>query len=184
MKNFRQIGAGIPVTEALAQIQAQPQLWDRDPERTSMPGSPHAQSSDIWLRFRAKHELTEPVKYGEPHFAEFYPAWRDLPAIHPIVFGVMAKMQAVYLGGILMTRLAPGTAILPHVDRGWHPEFLNVKAYVIIKANEACLNHCLDETVTMRPGDAWLFNNLVTHSVENNGDDERIALIITMRCEQ
>ena len=82
-----------------------------------------------------------------------------------------------------MTRLPPGARILPHIDVGWHPTFNNTKCYVVLKANEQCFNHCVDETVIMRPGEAWLFNNRVIHSVDNNGDDERIALIMTMRVE-
>jgi len=184
MKNFHLLAEGIPVDEALDQILAQPHLWDRDPERTSLPNSPHTQSSDIWLRFRPKQELTEPARFGDPHFAAFYSAWHDLPALHPIVFHIMAMVQAVYLGGILITRIPPGKAILPHADKGWHPEFMNCKAYVILQANEQCLNRCEDETVIMKPGEAWLFNNLVTHSVENRGEKERIALITTMRVER
>ena len=184
MKNFHRLAEGIPVDEACGQILAQPHLWDRDPERTVLPNSPHAQSSDIWLRFRAKQELTEPARYAEPHFAVFYPAWHDLPALHPIVFRIMAKVQAVYLGGILITKIPPGKVILPHVDTGWHPEFMNCKAYVILQANDGCFNHCEDETVIMRPGEAWLFNNRVTHSVENRGEQDRIALITTMRVER
>lgn len=184
MKNFHLLAEGIPVEKARDQIVQQPLLWDRDPERTTIPNSPHAQSSDIWLRFRPKDELTEPARFGDPHFAAFYPAWHDLPELHPIVFGLMARVQAVYLGGILITRIPPGKAILPHIDTGWHPTFMNCKAYVILQANERCLNHCEGETVIMRPGEAWLFNNLVMHSVENHGDQDRIALITTMRVER
>ena len=186
MKNFRLLGKLFRQSECdavLSQIEAHPELWDQNNERTTLPNSPHAQSSDIWLRFRARAELDTPAKFGEPHFAEFYPAWRELPAVQHMPFKIMTALGAVYLGGILLTRLPPGAEILPHVDTGWHPEFLNAKAYVILKANERCLNHCGDETVIMLPGEAWLFNNRVMHSVQNRGQTERIALIITMRVE-
>lgn len=184
MTNFSKIGEGLNVAPVLAQLYAQPHLWDQDPERTTLPNSPHAESSDIWVRFRAKRELTEPARYGDPHFAEFYPAWHALPAFQPLAFAVMAMVQAVYLGGILITRIPGGGRILPHIDTGWHPEFMNTKAYVILKANPGCLNFCGEETVIMQAGEVWLFNNLITHSVENHGDEERIAAVITMRCER
>jgi hypothetical protein len=183
MKYFRRLNEIFPTDLALTQLERRPDLWDRDPQRTTASNSPHRQSSDIWLRFRPRSELSTPETYGEPHFAAFWPAWDELPALRPIVFRVMSLVDAVYLGGILLTRIPAGCEIFPHVDRGWHPEFLNRKVYVIIKANERCLNHCMDETVTMRPGEAWLFDNGVTHSVENRGDDERIAMIVTMRSE-
>lgn len=184
MKHFAKIAEGLNVAPALAQLAAQPEIWGRNRERLDVAGSPHAQTKDIWLRFRPQHELTSPEKYGEPHFAAFWPAWHALPGLHPIVFDIMARVGAVYLGGILMTRIPAGGAVLPHIDHGWHPEFNNTKAYVILKANPGCVNWCETEMVVMQPGEAWLFNNQVRHSVENHGPDERIAMVITMRVER
>lgn len=182
MKYFHRLAQDIDIGPALKEIEAHPAFWGEHPERTG-PGSPHAQSLDIWLRFRPLSELIQPRHFAEPHFAEFYPAWRALPALHPIVFDVMRAVSAVYLGGILLTRIPAGGRILPHTDAGWHATFLNTKCYVILKANEGCLNHCGGETVVMRAGDAWQFENLIEHSVENRGSEERIAAIITMRVE-
>lgn len=183
MQNFQQLFRGIDPAPALAEIDAQPELWGADTARTAAPNSPHAQSQDIFLRFRAKSELQDPDDYGAPHFAEFWPAWSKLPALHPIVFNLMRQVSAVYLGGILMTRIPAGAAILSHVDRGWHPEFMNRKAYVILRANAACINFCGGEVAVMEPGSAWLFRNDIEHSVENRGQTERIAMIVTMRTE-
>jgi hypothetical protein len=182
MQNFRRIGEFDP-RPALAQLDAHPELWGENPERTNAPGSPHAQSLDIWLRFRAREELTAPERYGEPHFASFYPAWSLLPALHPLVFDLMRKVGAVYLGGIMLTRLPAGARILPHHDDGWHARFMNCKCYCILAANACCINFCGDEAVTMRPGESWQFRNDIQHSVENNGDTDRIAMICTMRVE-
>lgn len=184
MKHFLKIAEGLNIAPALEQLAAQPRLWGQKTARTAIEGSPHRQTQDIWLRFRPIQELTSREAYGEPHFAVFWPAWHLLPGLHPIVFSIMAKVGAVYLGGILMTRIPAGGAVLPHIDHGWHPTFNNTKAYVILKANPQCFNRCEDETVVMQPGEAWLFNNQVIHSVENQGDDERIAMVITMRVER
>jgi len=94
----------------------------------------------------------------------------------------MQTVKAVELGGILITRIPAGASVKPHHDRGsWHAEFFDRKTYVIVKANERCVNTFEDEEVVMRTGEAYLFNNLVTHSVRNDGDSERITLIICMR---
>lgn len=184
MAHFRRLAEGIDPTEVLAQLAAQPELWDRNPERTRLvPNSPHRETSDIWVRFRDPAELHEPADYGEPHFAVFYPAWHALPALRPIVFAIMALVKAVYLGGILITRIPSGKCVYPHVDTGWHPEYLNRKVYVVLQANDSCINWCDDERVIMRAGDAWAFNNLVEHGVINQGDHDRISLIITMRAD-
>ena len=181
MSEFDCIDSGVAVSAAHEQILEHASLWGENPDRITFPNSPHAQSQDIWLRFRPRRELVSPANFGEPHFAEFYPAWHKLTRLHNIVFRVMALERAVYLGGILITKLPPGASILPHADRGWHPEFLDSKVYVIIAANDQCLNRCGGRTVIMRPGECWRFNNLITHSVDNRGDTDRIAMIITMR---
>lgn len=172
------------VQPALAQLDAHPELWGQHPERIDAPNSPHAQSQDIWLRFRPETELHQPADYGAPHFAEFYPAWWLLPGLHRLAFEVMCAMQATYLGGCLLTRIPAGKAILPHVDTGWHPTWNETKCYVILKANKGCINHCLDETVVMQAGDCWQFRNDVEHSVWNRGDTDRIAMILTMHVER
>lgn len=183
MKNFELI-THVDVRDALAQLDAQPELWDEHPFRTIMPHGPFSATSDIWVRYRPLAELKEPKKFAEPHFAEFYPPWWKLPALHHIVYDLMAKKKAVYLGGILITKIPAGGKIAPHHDRGsWHAEYMNCKVYVPLRANENCINRCEDEQIVMRAGEAWSFNNLVTHSVENNGDTDRVTLIVCMRVE-
>lgn len=183
MKYFQKIKEGIDVSGVLAELKDHPELWDEHKERT-ISGSPHYGCSDIWLRFRAREELTEIQNYGEPHFAEFYPAWYALPSLEPIVFDLMAELRprAVYLGGMLMTKIPPRERVKPHNDRiGWHACFHDTKVYIGIQSNERCVNYCEDESTIIRAGEAVVFNNLLTHSVENNGETDRITLICCFR---
>jgi hypothetical protein len=189
LQNFRQIAAGIDIAPALAELDAQPELWNSHPERRGS-GSPHEGVDDIWLRYRPKAELTEPARYLEPFIPAFYPEWYALPSLRPVVMALMAAMDAVQLGGLLMTRIPAGGQVKPHHDRGsWHAEFFNCKVYVPLRANLRCVNYSgvvLNNTlerVVMRQGEAWTFDNQVFHSVENKGDTERITLIICLRCE-
>ena len=185
MQHFRKITEGYDVAPVVEQLAAYPDLWGEHPERVAYPDSPHRETQDIWLRFRDPADLRHPTDYGNPHFAVFYPAWHKLPAVHPIVFDLMARERAVYLGGILMTRLPPRSQVYRHHDRGsWHAEYLNRKVYVILQGNPWCTNWCEDETLVMRPGDAWEFENLLDHGVINEGLNDRLALIVTMRCDQ
>lgn len=181
MGHFEKIASGIDVGPLLAQIEAQPELWCVHPERTHADESPFAGTSDIWVRFRDKRELTEPKHYGEMHYPVFYPAWDKLPALRPIVFHVMSLVRATHLGGILITKIPAGGWIKPHNDRGsWHAEFYGTKVYVGVKSNPHCVNYCEDEASVITAGDVVTFNNLLTHSVENNGFTDRITAIICM----
>jgi mannose-6-phosphate isomerase-like protein (cupin superfamily) len=184
VRNFVKLCEGIDVSEILAQLNAHPELWDEHRQRKDAPDTPHGEMSDIWVRFRALEELTGPEKYKEPHFAVWYPAWEKLPALQPLVFALMGLVEATYLGGILITKIPPGGKILPHDDRGgWHAEYHNCKVYFPLQSNDGCVNVCEDETVVMRAGEMWTFDNLKVHSVENNGDEDRITVIISMRVE-
>jgi hypothetical protein len=189
MSAFTKITQGIDVVPTLLALNRQPELWDEFTERKTAPGTPHSGMSDIWLRYRAREELTEPARYGEPHVPVFYPAWDRLPSLRPIVFNLMAYMSAVQLGGVMITRIPPGGQIDWHDDRGsWHAEFFNCKVYVPLQANDLCLNLATmpgkeTEIAVMKPGEAWSFDNLIPHAVENGGDTDRITLITCMRIE-
>ncbi len=183
MRHFQQIAAGVETLPLVLDLYRQPELWDQHNARTGGAGS-FVGTSDIWLRFRDPSELVSRETYAEPHVPVFYPAWHALPHVRPIVFGLMARVEAVQLGGILITRVPAGEQVAPHDDRGrWHSEWFNTKAYLPLASNDRCFNTCGDERVTMRVGDCWLFDNLVVHSTVNEGETDRITLIVSMRCE-
>jgi hypothetical protein len=158
-------------------------LWNKHNIRTTFPGTPFAETADIWLRYG-----DDPATMAGPHFPVWYPGWERLPALHDVLRQIMGLFEPYHVGGILLTRMPRGSRILPHSDAGfWHPEFYSTKVYAILKANDKCVNHFTDsegsENAVMKTGEIWWFNNLVTHSVENNGDSSRVAMIVCMRCE-
>ena len=184
MRNFQQIASGVDVVPLLLDLHRQPQLWNQHRARTANGIGPHGAADDIWVRFRDQADLVTKTSYATPHTPVFYPAWNALPALRPLVFNLMARVAAVQLGGILITRVPPGAQIAPHDDRGrWHAEFFNTKAYVPLMSNPACRSTCGDETVIMAAGEVWTFNNLIEHATINDGLDDRITLIVCMRCE-
>jgi len=181
VKNFTLLKSGIDIRPLRDQLERSPELWNANPQRRS---GVHAEMTDIWVRYRPLGELMEPKNYREPHWGEFYPAWYALPALKPIVFDLMRLVEATHLGAILITRIPPGGQILPHDDRGsWHAEFHNCKIYLPIVNNPDCWNQCEHDRVHMRPGEAWTFDNLRVHSVHNDGDTERVTLILCCRTE-
>jgi hypothetical protein len=179
---FVKLADGLDVAPALRELAAHPALWDARTARKLAPGSPHAAMSDIWLRYRDPAELTCAADYLAPHDSVFYPAWRSLPAVQAIVGGLVGRLRPRRLGGILITRIPPGAGIAPHHDRGgWHAEFYDLKLYTILEGNPGCRNICEQETVVMKPGETWSFDNLRVHSVENRGVTPRTTLITCLR---
>lgn len=179
--NFRKVADGLRVSGLAAQLRIHSHLWGEHPERIKGV-SPHADSQDIWVRYRARDELKTPQDFGTPHWSVWYPAADLLPCAKYLSHEMMGIVGGTHLGGVLLTKLPPGGKILPHDDRGtWHAETMDFKVWLLIEANDGCVNTCEDDAVSMKSGEAWTFSNLKTHAVENNGDTDRICLIICMR---
>lgn len=187
MKNMLKIGHSVDVTPLLLALQRQPKLWNRHRVRKDIEGTPHADMSDIWLRYRDVKPFEESgdfTGFNDEHDAVFYPEWYALPQVRPIVMGLLARVEGVRLGGVMITKIPPGGKILPHADEGWHAKYYNTKLYVVLQTNPQCINRVEDDVVAMAPGEVWFFDNTKEHEVINDGPDDRITLIICIRCEK
>jgi hypothetical protein len=137
--------------------------------------------TDITVRYMPEAQVTMEARRLE-HRNVFWPAWHALPALRPMVFALMTRVQAVELGSILITKLPPGKMIQPHSDAGnWAPEWYHCKCHITLAGS--ALVRCDDDAATFGTGSIWTFDNLLTHSIENVGDCDRIVCIVSMRCE-
>lgn len=180
------IAEGVDVMPARLALQLHPELWNQNTIRRDAPESPHTAMADIWIRYNDDTECRKTGDYSrfnDPHDPIWYPAYYALPQLRPLIFGLMARVEATRLGGVLITRIPPGGHIQPHIDRGWHVEHYNTKLYVVLQGNEHCINRVEDETIAMQTGDVWYFDNTKEHEVINNGTDDRITLILCFRTE-
>jgi hypothetical protein len=182
MKYFSRVHEGLDVGPILAQLDASPHLWDEHRERTDRDDSPMRGTSDIWLRYFPREVLTSKEAYLAPGLLAFYPAWDALPTVHPVAFALMSTFRGVELGGCLISRIPPGGEVKTHTDgAAWTARHFNRKFYIPLRTNPGCRNVTLDEEVVFQAGEVWEFDNLVPHSVHNDGGEERINLIITLR---
>ena len=178
---FVQIASGIDTTPVLVELARHADLWDRHPMRRITPDSPHAQMTDITVRYQPEDDVTSETRRGE-HRNVFWPAWYKLPSLRPLVFGLMARVQAVELGSILITKLPPGGEITMHSDAGsWAPTFYSTKAHVQLAGFSVTTVE--GEEFAQRAGDVITFDNLLMHGIRNIGENDRIECIISMRCE-
>lgn len=182
MSRFVRIAQGLDTLPVMLELHRARQLWDRNSQRRLYPGTPHAAMVDITVRYMPEYRLTSLDVRREEHRNVFWPAWRELPSLRPLVFGLMTRVQAVELGSILITKLPPGGEILPHTDAGnWAAEFYNMKAHITLVGS--AIVRCEDEAIMMSQGDIFTFDNLLNHSVECVGEIDRISCIVSMRCE-
>ena len=93
----------------------------------------------------------------------------------PYVRQVLASFGAVWSRSRLL-RLDPGAVVPEHADINYH-WFYRVRVHIPIVTRPEVQFRCDGETVHMRGGEAWLFDNWRLHSVENPTPDARIHLV-------
>ncbi len=76
----------------------------------------------------------------------------------------------------MAAKLVAGGKILPHYDA--HPSFaVGHRIHVPISTNPRVRFHIEGRPFKLQPGQAYEINNLMTHSVANNGKEDRVTFI-------
>jgi hypothetical protein len=182
MSHFTLIRKNLPVHLLLRELDPQPDIWNQRQERR-VGDSPHRETSDIWCRYAHPGWLAKTGDYSGPHKSMWWPVAERIPSVRVLSGMVMAALGGnLEEGGVLITRIPPGRQVYPHHDRGtWHAEYFTTKVWVPLRANDQCFNTVEDEEMVWEPGDAWSHDNLLTHSVRNEGTSERLCLILCYR---
>lgn len=175
MEHCLLITTGLDTLPLLYGVSKQPHLWNQDMVRTTHPGSVHKDVSDILLHFQAPGAVD--VTTDAVHDCQPRPAWWALPEAHPLIVGLMARIQGTRLGRVMITKLPPGGVIPPHVDSAAQTDYYR-RHHVTLTSPEQCSFTIGDETLHLHPGSCWWIDNGVEHAVYNDGATERISLII------
>lgn len=190
MSNFDFVGK-VDVSGVLEQLAEASDLWDSVNLRREFPGSPHTEMTDIWVRY-ADYRVYEAgdeilLRMSREHIPVWYPAWKRLPALRPIVHGLAALTSAEMIGGIFITKIPPGCKLDPHRDTGWHVDYYS-KFYLSLQSEEGAVFGCAHEGQTEelspKAGEIWFFDNRKLHWVTNDSPADRVTAIICLRTEQ
>ncbi len=179
MRNFVRMAERVDVLPVVAAIAQHPDLWDEHTLRTRHPQTAHAQASDIWVWFNDVNPAAIEAVADDKDVIP-YRAWSVIPQVRPIVFDLMRRVEAVRLGRVIITRLAPGKQITPHVDGG-APATYYSRFHVALQSLPGALFNAGGEAVNMKTGEVWWFDNQALHSVVNNSADDRIVMIVDLR---
>lgn len=188
MPHFQKITEHVDVSELLAEIDAQPDLWNQHRLRKDASDSPHRDVDDIWLRYNDYENLrTDRQSFIGPHIPVWYPAYERLPAVRPIIFTLMARVGGEMLGGVFITRVPPGCEVGMHRDAGWHAAYFH-KFYVALRSPAAscfgCVHDGETELICPNAGDIHAFDNTLFHFVKNRAETEKMTLIISIHAKQ
>lgn len=189
MKNFYQIAAGLDVTPlmlAIHRLDKSNGIWKEDTYLRDYPQGPFGEIESIILRFptRSVHETEEALK---AHLANFdqhenvdQEAFKNLPEARPLIFALMSAVQGERLGRCIINKVAPGGRIYPHEDTKAHAEYYD-RFHIVLHSGPGATFNCEDETVSMKTGEVWWFNNALMHDVVNNSSDYRVHLVVDIR---
>lgn len=186
MKNFLQVANGVDTLPLELAIKRRPQLWREDTYLRDYPQGPFGEIESIMLRFPEKsvHEteaaLRDHLSRVDQHESIDYPAYKTLPEARALIMQLMARVAGERLGRCMINKINPGGRIYPHADTTAHAEYYD-RFHIVIASNDQSLFRAGDETVNMRPGEVWWFDNSQEHEVHNHGDTARIHLIVDIR---
>jgi hypothetical protein len=177
VKHFLKIAEGVDIMPLLLALQHHPELWSADDVRQTFEESPHREVQDILLRF----SRTDDANIGDELICDDTPAYQVLHIARPLVFLLMARVQGVMLGRVLITKLPPGKRIYPHADvRGRYANTYK-RFHLPLQIGPGCVFRAGDESVQMKAGEVWDFDAHAEHEVVNNSDRDRINLIVDIR---
>lgn len=133
-------------------------------------GAASANTDTIPLVYDTQHRLNSSI-FHEHHE-------RFSPYIDEVILAAITHVGIVKTKQAMFTKLKANTLIPRHRDRG--P--LTAKTHRIhipIITNTECIFSVGDEYKNLGPGQIWIIDNVNRyHSVENNGENDRIHLII------
>lgn len=183
--HFLKIAQNLDVIPLLLAIRQQPGIWGRS-FRTTFPESPHREMLDAILRVQV------PEKSDDGRECFWTPQWACLPQARALVYGLMSRVEGERLGRVLLTWAVEKSQIYPHRDIGpkesghYDSEPYWSRFHVPLETNPGCTFTCgedgEEETVHMEVGSAWWFNSALMHRCANNGQGNRIHLIIDVHC--
>ena len=175
MRHFQKIFEGLDVVPLLAALGRKQHLWNANTLRTQFPGSPHAETDDIWLLFNNVPE--DETAVIDDIAVRPYPAWAELPQARHLVFDLMRRVEGMQLGRVMITRLPPGKTIPEHADQG-APATYYQRHQIALQTLPGCVFNIGEEVVQFSMGECWWIDNRQPHSVVNNSADDRIVLIV------
>jgi hypothetical protein len=166
VRHFRCLADDIDVAPLLAQVDAVPEPWPKDPYWEK-----HKRGSVLYAQINlVVRYIMAPLPYTRPIILQ-------LPAVRKVLFDAMHAIGGAILGTVVISKLRPGERIASHIDEWRHdvPQLYH-RFQIPLRAAPGVVFRCGDEEAAMRPGSVWWFNNQVLHEVVNDSDEDRISM--------
>lgn len=172
MRTIETLLHDLPVQPLLDAIE--PDMWEDIRVRQQYPGSAHRDTECIFLRGPASFlNFFDTTAQDYPRLPQL------LDELMPILLPLLNLVQCEpdELGRLMLVKLKPHGWIRPHMDEGEYADTFN-RQHVCLSSNEHCEFRCGPDSLRPQPGDAFRFNHRVQHTARNDGETDRIHLIV------
>ena len=174
MTHFTRIREGVDIEPILAELAAQPELWLADTSRQRKVRC-QRNTRNIFLRSARKPLPPGAKNANDVHESRRARAAAKFPRTLAFCEEVADEWGAT-LGRATLVALLPRSKVFPHVDLGAYYRIRD-RLHLVLRSPEGSPLTAEEETVVMREGDLWVFNNKVRHWAVNPSERPRVHLI-------
>lgn len=175
---FIRVAAGIDIRPLMAELEAAPDMWERDTSRQRKVRC-QRQTRNIFLRTARKPLPPEPNNANDVHASRVFWMAARFPGALSYCEGT-AKRLGGELGRATLVALMPGGDVYPHVDAGAYYRVRD-RYHLVLKSREGSPLTAEGGSVVMREGELWVFDNKRRHWASNPSAEWRIHLIFDVR---
>ena len=175
LKNFRKLKDHVDVLPIATELAAQPEAWSAQTGRQRVRVQREALA--IPIRGLRKSKLAGGRNRRDVHESRYTTLSRSFPAVTSFIEAIARELDAT-LARAKIVNLPPGARVHAHVDRGEY--YARRDRYHLVVESAGCPMRAGDETVVMRTGELWWFDNKTDHEAWNDSDSPRIHLIFDL----
>ena len=171
---FTRISEGIDVSLLLSELTAAPEMWLADTSRQRKVRC-QRDTQNIFLRVAKKPLPAGARNANDVQASRVARSASRFP--NALAFcQLIADLQGGELGRATLVALQPRGWVRPHVDAGAYYRSRD-RFHLVLKSPEGSPLTARGETVVMREGELWVFDNKSEHEARNPSDEPRVHLI-------
>ena len=171
---FVRIAIGVDVTPFLSELAADPEMWLANTSRQRKVGC-QRDTQNIFLRVAKKPLPPGARNANNVHGSRVTRVASRFPTALAFCQRI-ANLQGGELGRATLVALQPQGWVRPHVDAGAYYRIRD-RFHLVLRSPEGSPLTARDETVVMREGELWAFDNKSEHDARNPADAPRVHLI-------
>lgn len=176
MKYFRRVKTDIDVRPFLVEIASIPEAWSLNTGRQDKIAV-QREAEAIPIRGIVKSKIAGRALW-DVHESRFTNSSRKLVLARDFLQS-FADERTAELGRAKIVRLMPGRRVYPHIDRGEYYR-LRDRYHLVLRSAAGSYLKSGNETVRMREGELWWFDNKQVHEAYNDGEHARVHLIFDL----